>query len=294
MPGLVGLITQMPEPQAREQLARMVQAIHHEPFYTCGTWADPSIGVYIGWVARQGSFSEACQCTTSTAISRSYFPARITPNREQRRSFGSAVTTSRWMVQHTSSTSMRMTRLSIVDLNGMFHGVIVDRNHGTATLFVDRYGMQRVYFHKSRDAFYFAAEAKAILAVCAETRAVNPASLGEFISFGCTLQNRSLFEKVHLLPPASAWVFRRGLLQQQQTYFDPQTWEQQEPLDAEAYYLEMRDVVSHVLPRYVHWGRTGSDCTHGRTGHTRDHGMEQGSVRIAPLLHIRGHDAREP
>ena len=59
MPGLVGLITEMPEPQAREQLARMVQAIHHEPFYSCGTWADASMGVYLGWVARQGSFSES-------------------------------------------------------------------------------------------------------------------------------------------------------------------------------------------------------------------------------------------
>ena len=32
-------------------------------------------------------------------------------------------------------------------------------------LFNDRYGMQRIYYHQSKDAFYFAAEAKAILAV---------------------------------------------------------------------------------------------------------------------------------
>jgi len=33
-------------------------------------------------------------------------------------------------------------------------------------LFNDRYGMQRLYYNESREAFYFAAEAKAVLAVC--------------------------------------------------------------------------------------------------------------------------------
>ena len=126
----------------------------------------------------------------------------------------------------------------------------MDPNRGTATLFTDRYGMHRVYFHESREAFYFAAEAKAILAVCPETRALNPASVGEFISFGCTLQNQTLFEKIHLLPPASAWVFHNGLLERQGVYFDPRKWEEQEPLDAESYYREMRDVISRVFPRY--------------------------------------------
>ncbi len=254
MPGLVGLITEMPEPQAREQLARMVQAIHHEPFYTCGTWADRSMGVYLGWVARQGSFSEAMPVHNerhdiTLVFSGEDYPEPGIAQELRQRGHDFPPDGPAYLVHLYEDDPAFYSRL-----NGMFHGVIVDRNRGTATLFIDRYGMQRVYFYKSREAFYFAAEAKAILAVCAETRAVNAGSLGEFISFGCTLQNRSLFEKVHLLPPASAWVFRRGSLEQQQTYFDPQTWEQQEPLDAEAYYREMRDVISHVLPRYVNGG----------------------------------------
>src|SRR6202030_3666816 len=62
-------------------------------------------------------------------------------------------------------------------LNGRFQGLLVDRLRGHALLFNDRYGMHRVYYHESADAFYFAAEAKAILAVCPELRRVDARGL---------------------------------------------------------------------------------------------------------------------
>ena len=36
----------------------MVEALRHENFYVTGTWADESLGVYVGWVARKRSFSD--------------------------------------------------------------------------------------------------------------------------------------------------------------------------------------------------------------------------------------------
>ena len=63
-------------------------------------------------------------------------------------------------------------------LNGWFHGLLVDRRRKTATLFNDRYGMHRLYYHESKDAFYFAAEAKAILAVRPELRRADIKGLG--------------------------------------------------------------------------------------------------------------------
>ena len=38
-----------------------------------------------------------------------------------------------------------------------------------------------------KTAFYFSAEAKAILAVCPELRRLNLRALGEFVACGCTL-----------------------------------------------------------------------------------------------------------
>ncbi|HXP70478.1 MAG TPA: hypothetical protein VOA88_14435, partial [Candidatus Dormibacteraeota bacterium] len=58
MPGIVGLITRMPREQAEQELLQMIETLRHEDFYTSGTWIDESLGVYVGWVARKGSFSD--------------------------------------------------------------------------------------------------------------------------------------------------------------------------------------------------------------------------------------------
>src|SRR5277367_2349273 len=57
MPGIVGLITQLPRPEAEPILLRMVESMKHEAFYVTGTWIDEQAGVYVGWVARRGSFA---------------------------------------------------------------------------------------------------------------------------------------------------------------------------------------------------------------------------------------------
>src|SRR3954452_10204053 len=58
MPGIVGLITRMPAEQATRELYRMVETLRHESFYVTGTRTDAQLGVYVGWVARRGSFSD--------------------------------------------------------------------------------------------------------------------------------------------------------------------------------------------------------------------------------------------
>ncbi len=135
-------------------------------------------------------------------------------------------------------------------LNGRFQGVVLDRARGAATLFNDRYGLQRVYYHQSRDALYFAAEAKAILAVRPELRRVDARALGELVSVGCVLDNKTLFDGIQVLPGASKWTFRNGGVEKQEAYFRPEQWEQQPLLDDESYYQELRSVFSRTVGRY--------------------------------------------
>jgi asparagine synthase (glutamine-hydrolysing) len=136
------------------------------------------------------------------------------------------------------------------NLNGRFHGLLADRNRGRAILFNDRYGLHRIYYHEAKEAFYFAAEAKAILAVRPELRKVNLESLGDFIACGCVLENRTLFDGVHVLPPASSWICKSGGILQRDSYFVPSEWESQSPLDLETYYRELLEVFARNLPRY--------------------------------------------
>ena len=83
--------------------------------------------------------------------------------------------------------TLQSNQISFAGLNGRFHGLLTDRNSAMSTLFNDRYGMHRVYYHETKDAFYFAAEAKAILAVFhePELRTINQrGDLGSFFPAG--------------------------------------------------------------------------------------------------------------
>jgi asparagine synthase (glutamine-hydrolysing) len=115
--------------------------------------------------------------------------------------------------------------------------------------------MSRIYYHEAREAFYFAAEAKAILAVRAELREADYQGVGEFVSCGCVLENRTIFKGIKVLPPGSAWAFRGGSLEKRATYFDPKDWEGQATLEPETYYQKLREVFSQNLPRYFDGGQ---------------------------------------
>ena len=250
MPGIVAIITEMPREQAVPQLLRMVETLRHESFYTTGTWIDESSGVYVGWVTRSGSFSDGMPLKNERgdvvlAFSGEEFPEPGTAQRLKDKGHQLDVADSSYLVHlYEEEPSFP------AGLNGRFHGLLSDRNRGTAVLFNDRYGMHRIYYHQSKDAFYFAAEAKAILAVCPELRKMDPRGFGEFVSCDAVLENRTLFDGIQVLPPASAWVFRNGLLERKSSYFHPREWEEQEKLDPESYYRELQETFTRNLPRY--------------------------------------------
>jgi asparagine synthase (glutamine-hydrolysing) len=250
MPGIVGLITKLGREHAKPQLQRMVGALRHESFYVTGTWIDESLGVYVGWVTRKNSFSDGMPLRNERedivlVFSGEEFPEPGTVRRLRARGHAVDANGPSYLV-HLSEEDPTFPEC----LNGRFHGLLTDQTRGTAMLFNDRYGMQRVYYYESKDSLYFAAEAKAILAVCPELRRADPRGLGEFVSCGCVLENRTFFEGIQVLPAGSAWIFRDRSVQRKTRYFEPRKWEEQTPLESEAYYQELRDIFSRNLPRY--------------------------------------------
>jgi asparagine synthase (glutamine-hydrolysing) len=230
----------------------MVEALRHESFYTGGTWVGESEGIYVGWAAHEGSFSHRMPLRNERGdvllvFSGEEFPEPDTAQRLKERGHELEGEDPSYLVHlYEEDPSFP------AGLNGRFHGLLADQNRRHAVLFNDRYGMHRIYYHESKEAFYFAAEAKAILAVCPDLRRVDPQGLGEFVACGSVLENRTLFASVHVLPPASAWVFRNGALERKTSYFHPKEWEDQEQLEPEISYGELRQAFARNLPRYFH------------------------------------------
>ena len=250
MPGIVGLITTKPKHIAEPELLRMVEALRHESFYLAGTWIDERLGVYVGWVARKNSFGDGMPLTNETGDAVLVFSGEEFPDPHTKPDLRSRGHT---FSQKGASYLIHRYEEDAVfpaGLNGAFHGLLADRKRGTALLFNDRYGLHRIYCHEGKDAFYFAAEAKAILAVRPECRRTNAESLGELISLGCVLDNRTLFEGIGVLPHASAWSFRNGALNRKSNYFEPREWEDQPKMALEDFHRELREVFARNLPRY--------------------------------------------
>ena len=250
MPGIIGIITKRARASAESELHQMLESLRHESFYTTGTWSDPTQGVYVGWVAREGSFSEGMPLQNERGDVTLVFSGEEFPEPgtiEALRAVGHDVVPDgpSYLVHRYEEEPDFPKRL-----NGRFHGLVADGARGTVTLFNDRYGLQRIYYHESKDAFYFAAEAKAILKVRPELRGTDPRGIGEFIVCGCVLENRTLFSGIHVLPPGSAWSFRGGVLEKKAPYFEPREWEGEEPFKPEEYYAQLRDVFVRKLPRY--------------------------------------------
>jgi asparagine synthase (glutamine-hydrolysing) len=241
----------MPREIALPALLEMTRSLKHEAFYSTGVWFDESLGLYVGWVARGGSFCDGMPIHNQRGDVTVVFSGEDYPEPEVIRSLKERGYDSE------SGRPSYLVQLYEEDpefpkcLNGRFQGVVGDKKRGRVILFNDRFGMQRLYIHEAKDAFYFAAEAKAILAVRPELRSTDPRGLGEFIACGCVLENRTLFQGIRVLPQGSAWKFRAAALTSKGRYFEPAEWEQQPVLDPEAYHENMREAFSRCLPRYL-------------------------------------------
>jgi asparagine synthase (glutamine-hydrolysing) len=249
MPGIVGIIAKARRAESEVQLNRMVEAMRHEAFYETGTWIDEPNGIYVGWVSREGSVP------TGPLVSKNGQGSTLIFSGEDFSRFGESEAT-------TPNGHGKLPRgeylVDLADgdpafpacLNGRFQGLVARGSRREAILFNDRYGLSRIYYYEGKDAFYFAAEAKSLLAVRPELREIDSRSLGELVSCGCVLENRSVFRNIGVLPPGSGWIFANKALVAKKTYFDPKIWENQEPLESEAYYRELRECFSSIVPRY--------------------------------------------
>jgi asparagine synthase (glutamine-hydrolysing) len=134
-------------------------------------------------------------------------------------------------------------------LNGLFSGLLIDTRQGKTFLFNDRYGVERVYLHQTTDAVFFASEAKALLRVLPELRTFDKEGVAQFLAFGCTLGQRTLFRGVQLLSGGSVWSFEKDSCQKKK-YFSPDRWELQSILPGKSFEDELEETFKRVLPRY--------------------------------------------
>lgn len=264
MPGIVGIISRRAADQCGSLVTSMIGSMEHEPFYTSGAYSAPEMGVYGGWVALEDSFAAGQvffneRQDIALLFSGECFVSPETRNELRQRGHELGGAPGSWLVYFYEEHGEQF----FEKLNGVFSGLLIDKRRKRAFLFNDRYGLERIYFCETKDGFYFASEAKALLRVLPELRAFDEEGVAQFLTFGCTLEWRTLFRGIGLLPGGSLWFFEGGRCKKSK-YFSSETWESQPTLTAEAFESKLDEAFKRILPRYFESeSRVGISLTGG-------------------------------
>jgi asparagine synthase (glutamine-hydrolysing) len=264
MPGIIGIISQRPSEECESLVKSMVSSMEHESFYDSGVYSVPEMGIYAGWVAQENSFGAGQpffneRRDVALLLSGECFvdPETRTGLRQKGHELGQA--SGSWLVHLYEEEGNRF----FEKLNGLFSGLLIDKRQGTGFLFNDRYGVERICWHETDGAVFFASEAKALLRVLPELREFDQEGVTQFLTFGYTLHGRTLFRGVHLLPGGSVWSFENGKCHKQK-YFSPEMWESQPSLTVEGFETRFQETFKRILPRYLESNsRVGISLTAG-------------------------------
>ncbi len=251
MPGICGFVGGGVSEENTRVLRVMVQSMRHEPFYVVATYPNEMLGLWVGCVSCEHSFSDRMPIWNEEKnVCIFFFGEDYTDiadiQRLKARGCNVSAGNSAYLVHLYEEIGIEF----IQRLNGWFAGVLVDLREQIVVIFNDRYGLGRLYYHENSRGFFFASEAKSLLSVLPELRQLDLKSLGETFSCGCVLQNRTLFSRIALLPGGSLWAFKGKRNVRKDRYFHREVWENQAPLTGPRFYEDFKETFARILPRY--------------------------------------------
>jgi len=95
-------------------------------------------------------------------------------------------------------------------IDGMFAVAIWDDTQKQGVLARDRMGQKPLYYHYRDGVLYFGSEIKELLCIPGFDRQINLETLHHYLSYKHVPSPLSIFQGIHLLPPAHRLIFRLG------------------------------------------------------------------------------------
>jgi asparagine synthase (glutamine-hydrolysing) len=97
-------------------------------------------------------------------------------------------------------------------VNGSFVLALWDFRENRLIVANDRYGLRPLYYFARKELFLFASEMKPLLTFPQVKKKIDLRGMTEFFSFNFVLKDRTLFEQIKTLPPASILTLQDGTL----------------------------------------------------------------------------------
>jgi asparagine synthase (glutamine-hydrolysing) len=120
-------------------------------------------------------------------------------------------------------------------IQGMFAFALYDRLDHTLYMARDRFGKKPLFYYRENGKLIFSSTLPSLLGAIGKVPGVNPIALDDYLTYMCVPGDKTIFEGIQKLPPASYMVFRNGSLKLDkywQLRFDQKLdWSENEVLD---------------------------------------------------------------
>jgi len=233
MPGIFGCISRCGSRLPRGLGEDMEKSMKHESFYHGKTFYGGSslLGVVdLQTVFENDRLMEELDGNVCVVIGKVY----------DRRELG--YTTANIFLSLYKSENPDSILASLRQLNGSFAFVIYDEDKGKMIIGSDRYGSKNVFYTINSDRLVFSSEIKSILKDPSIHPKLNVDAVGEFFTFSYLLGNKTFFEGINLLPPASILLYDSdGDKVQIGQYWDFEFYQRRRPRESLDYYLKRFD-----------------------------------------------------
>ena len=254
MPGIAGFVAEshLPPPLRDRLLDQMIGTMRHDDRYRHGSYSRDDMNICVGWTCHPGSVADCMPIFNETGDIVLFLAGEIFPDASEVRDLrGKGHDFSIGDASYAVHLYEEAGDKFFGGLNGWYSGLLIDMRLHRAFLFNDRFGMHRLFTSKGRDGFFFASEAKALLAVLPETREYDIQGLCELLCCDCTLGNHSLFKGVNVLPGATVIEFDSRGGRQGRRFFDRKTWEEQEHLPEEKFVSLFTELFPAVAKKHL-------------------------------------------
>ncbi len=141
------------------------------------------------------------------------------------------------------------------EIDGQYAACIYDFVEDKLFLISDRFGTRPLYYYYEENNFLFAPEVKAILKTKLNTR-IDYSSISDLFHFGHLFGNKTLFNNIKQLPPASYLIYRMGKIEIKNYWDFPEYAEAYEKIkfsrnEINNYIEEMQEIYAKAMKRQI-------------------------------------------
>jgi len=251
MPSIAGFFDTGSIGSPEALLETMMETLHMEDHFSSGWFHDGERGIHICWTAHEHSFADGAPWENERKDKLLIFSGEDFQDREtfeelREKGHSFRADSAEYIVHMYEEYGQGL----FERLNGWFTGLLVDRSTGKACLFVDRFGMKKLFYCIVDGNLIFSNEIKPILAASQLPKEVDPDALADYLTFGCLLGEKTWFRGIQATSGGAllTWSKKAGL--SESGYFTETQWEGQERVTLPEYRRTLSDLLKRNLTKY--------------------------------------------